>query len=654
MTTVTIVETPVIILIGLVADIFSSCSLQSPPLPTLPPEEEIIYLPVAPGVTYESLPEIVFVDTSPGQIIGCINEGGSDPQGRLNVLFPAAISGDGVIEQLSNDIWVYDGTTWNNVGSTPGLTVVSPPTTIPPYNETWTQYARIRVNSSVIGLNYSLNLSTEIDALKVSINAIIARAELLASDVGALTLSGKDSQLKRSYDLVATPAAFTFVGLNSGYVWTRYIGANNGSYISTGFDALLIALPRIFAESGAFAVNGNTASLSYQRLPMPADAGSYELLGQNVDLSFINYRLDAAAESFAFSGVTAELLRGYVMPANTSSFVGIGQAASLVYARSLTSLVYYTGNGDTQSISSVGFAPGFVALKRRDFAIGTFVHGWFDIVRGAGRYIQPGRGAAEVNNSISLTAFTEDGFSLSFADAFNKSGSGGVDSQYLAWSLPKGAAASSNTNGTLASTVSYNSDVEYSIVTWTGDAATSRTIGHGLSGVPDLVLVKRRADAASVIYAGGAFVGNDKYITFGTSSVITSTTAFSSFESSTFTVGSTFLASAATYVAYAMKIKEGIGDVGTYQGNGTDLFSKNLGYTPKFVIAKNLHTDSTQGEADIFYRPTGGTGYATFLRFSSNAQEQTSTKVQFTSTGFSVDSGGVGNSGTQAFFWAMK
>jgi hypothetical protein len=211
MTTVTVVETPVITLVGLAADIFSSCSLQSPPLPTLPPEEEIIYLPVAPGVTYESLPEITFVDTSPDQIIGCINEVGSDPQGRLNVLFPAAISGDGVIEQLSNNIWVYDGTTWNNVGSTPGPMVVSPPTTIPPYNETWTQYARIRVNSSVIGLNYSLNLSTEIDALKVSIDAIIAQVKIVNSPAAIIALNSLAPQISISAR-VDSPAASVVLG----------------------------------------------------------------------------------------------------------------------------------------------------------------------------------------------------------------------------------------------------------------------------------------------------------------------------------------------------------------------------------------------------------------------------------------------------------
>jgi hypothetical protein len=42
-----------------------------------------------------------------------------DPQTVLNNLFPAATAGSGVIDQTRDELWVYDGTVWDNLGSVP-------------------------------------------------------------------------------------------------------------------------------------------------------------------------------------------------------------------------------------------------------------------------------------------------------------------------------------------------------------------------------------------------------------------------------------------------------------------------------------------------------------------------------------------------------
>lgn len=55
-----------------------------------------------------------------------------NPQTLLNSLFPGAIAGSGVIDQTLDELWVYDGTVWDNLGSVavnytsalpPGLTL---------------------------------------------------------------------------------------------------------------------------------------------------------------------------------------------------------------------------------------------------------------------------------------------------------------------------------------------------------------------------------------------------------------------------------------------------------------------------------------------------------------------------------------------------
>lgn len=88
--------------------------------------DQQLWIPVAPGITYESLPEPPDIfDTTPDAIIGCIANIGLDPQGSLNSAFPLAIQGDGVIQSNNNHVWLYDGSsTWVDIGSSPGPTIL--------------------------------------------------------------------------------------------------------------------------------------------------------------------------------------------------------------------------------------------------------------------------------------------------------------------------------------------------------------------------------------------------------------------------------------------------------------------------------------------------------------------------------------------------
>ena len=168
-TTILAPAAAVFTLTGLPADVFGSCSLQ-PPAPA-PPLEDTIYTPVAPGISYEALPEIVVVDTSPDQIVGCILDTADNAQSRLNALFPDALAGDGVIERRNNDIWVFDGTVWNNVGPTPGPTIQNVTSIVLPYNETAIYDAQVRLGNVVSKFDYALELLTEVEPLTVTISA---------------------------------------------------------------------------------------------------------------------------------------------------------------------------------------------------------------------------------------------------------------------------------------------------------------------------------------------------------------------------------------------------------------------------------------------------------------------------------------------------
>jgi hypothetical protein len=166
MTTTVAPPAAALTLSGLAPSLLQSCILA--PTPAVPPTigDNDIYTPVAPGVTYAALPTVTIVDTSPTQVIGCANDVGTTPQQTLNALFPAAVTGDGVVDRATNDFWVYDGTTWNNVGPNPGPTIVDA-TIVPPWNEILSYDATVRTRLQIQSLDYALALLTEPDPIGV-------------------------------------------------------------------------------------------------------------------------------------------------------------------------------------------------------------------------------------------------------------------------------------------------------------------------------------------------------------------------------------------------------------------------------------------------------------------------------------------------------
>jgi hypothetical protein len=216
MTTISILEPVDLILAANAPDVFSSCSLASPsipPEPPAPPQEQVIYTPVAPGIVYESLPEVVIVDTSPDQIIGCIFDTGNNAQGRLNASFPDAVEGDGVIERRTNDIWVFDGSVWNNVGPTPGPTIQELPTLILPYNETVVYDGLIRLITAVTKFEYALRLLTEVPSLTTLVDATVVKVNVIKPPAASIQLDALAPQISISARVDSLTASTSLTGL---------------------------------------------------------------------------------------------------------------------------------------------------------------------------------------------------------------------------------------------------------------------------------------------------------------------------------------------------------------------------------------------------------------------------------------------------------
>ncbi len=148
-------------------------------------------------------------------------------------------------------------------------------------------------------------------------------------------------------------------------------------------------------------------------------------------------------------------------------------------------VVTYTGNGTSQSITGVGFAPDLVWLKERDD--GAQSSKLLDTTRGATYAIEAdstqNTTSAETNG---LTAFGTDGFTVGSDAAYNAN-----TDTYVAWCWrANGGTTSTNTDGTITSTIQANTAAGFSIVKWTSNNSANQTIGHGLGKAPRFILSK--------------------------------------------------------------------------------------------------------------------------------------------------------------------
>ena len=122
--------------------------------------------------------------------------------------------------------------------------------------------------------------------------------------------------------------------------------------------------------------------------------------------------------------------------------------------------VTYTGNGGTQSITGVGFQPDWTWCKQRNTARN---HGVFDAVRGVTKILYSNDTSGQGTAATSLTSFNSDGFSCGGETETNQNGG-----TYASWNWKANGAGSSNTDGSITSTVSANTTSGFSIVSYTG------------------------------------------------------------------------------------------------------------------------------------------------------------------------------------------
>jgi hypothetical protein len=305
--------------------------------------------------------------------------------------------------------------------------------------------------------------------------------------------------------------------------------------------------------------------------------------------------------------------------------------------------VTYTGNGSTQSISSLDFQPDLVWIKNRD---GIYFHGIFDSIRGANKVISSNNSDIENqhgNWTQQLTSFDSNGFSLGDnSDSGNYVNVSGDD--YVAWCWRAGGtvSANNNTDGDITSTVSANQDAGFSIVKYT-KSGTTGTIAHGLDSAPEMILEKRTDGAAYWNVRVAGITNNNQTIYLNQSSGVGTHPSLNLWTTPTDSVFgyNSANATAGDYIAYCFHSVDGYQKVGSYTGDGTSSGNSIVtGFRPRFVLIKR--TDSA-GDWRIFDSVRNlSNPINNFLRPNESAAETTNSStasIDFLSNGFEPNSG---------------
>ena len=293
----------------------------------------------------------------------------------------------------------------------------------------------------------------------------------------------------------------------------------------------------------------------------------------------------------------------------------------------------YTGNASTNAQTGVGFQPDWLWFKNR---VDTYNHHVFDVIRGVNKQLQVDSTGAESTYSTSMTSFDSDGFTLGNNNNINYNGN-----KHVAWCWKAGGTASSNSNGSVTSTVSANTTAGFSIVKWTGTGSVA-TVGHGLSSAPTAIIIKNYSRAGeNWRYMNIPALGNttslqlDNYGQTGGGSAIFNDTSPTS---TVFTVGTAASVnySGSTMIAYCFHNVRGYQKVGNYNGNGNaNGVFVYCGFKPAWILTKNKEADEDWKLHDI--KRDGYNRKNDFLQPSnSGAESGTSNQIDIVANGFKI------------------
>jgi len=432
-------------------------------------------------------------------------------------------------------------------------------------------------------------------------------------------------------------------------------GTPSSPFVANTWYHIAIISDRSLSNKGKIYINGTEPIYTFLSATASISLQSNVRLGFS-DTRYLNGNIDQLRiyDSALSASQVNELYNETTATANTLNFpTGAGCVAAYPLDSNSNDLSGNYNGTDTSMTYSEGTStnPSLVWTKPRSYADNNQL---WDTIRGAGWTVYSNRTNAQ-NPTIRLdgvSSFNSNGFTIGNWNNINVSGE-----TYVAWNWGSSTLPTINSQGTIPSLVSANDAAGFSIVKYKGEGA-ARTVGHGLTNPPEMVIIKNLDDTRNwIVYHTG--LSSSSYITLNSTAAETTDTRtnggqprpFGPFNSTTFGVNiDNETGHTNNYIAYCWYSVPGYSKIGSYEGNNDsgDQSITELGFQPRFLLLKNVDDtgnwviiDSARGNDEELYPNL------------SNEESNEPNRTTLDSDGFTVRNGRYNNNGDTFIYLAI-
>jgi hypothetical protein len=430
------------------------------------------------------------------------------------------------------------------------------------------------------------------------------------------------------------------IAVSSGkWYWEITVGAVSSRYPDLGIASSTSNLSTGVTSTNLSTINGKRYSANGD-----SESGAYGATFTTNDVIGFALNMDSGTlvcyKNNVSQGTNATGLSGSWMPAvagfNSASFeINFGQrpfaytAPSGFKALCTTNLstptikkpssymdvVTYTGNGGTQTISSLGFSPDLVWVKGRSQVSAN--HILTDRVRGNGASLMSNNTNAEGTRGATLTS---NGFSFTYPDEGGDANFSAAT--YVAWAWDEAPIAGMD------------------IVSYTGTGA-NRTIAHNLGVAPKMMIIKNRTSASDGWAIYHSVIGAGKFLVFSTNSETSSVNIWNNTAptASVFSVGiaDDTNRNNGLFIAYLFSEIEGFSKFGSYTGNGSaDGPFVYCGFRPRWVMIKQSSTAGNNWQIIDAARSDFNFADKVLFPNTSGAETTANATIDIVSNGFKI------------------
>ena len=267
-------------------------------------------------------------------------------------------------------------------------------------------------------------------------------------------------------------------------IYGTNLGSGSGAFAAN--DVLQLAVD--ITNSKAWVGKNNVWYDSTTGTTGNPSAGTNNTFSVNASGMFALFYTNTTAATIGSNINTGQRPFSYTPPTGYSALCAPNLAAPTIKnGAGYMAATTYTGTGAslgvTNTVGSSSFQPDLVWIKSRSAATNNNL---FDAIRGTTNYLISNSAAVNASNANTLTAFNSNGFTVG-TDA-SSIGVNVSAATYVGWQWLAGAGTtSSNTNGSITSTVCVNTTSGFSVVTWTDAVSGAQTVGHGLGVAPSKI-----------------------------------------------------------------------------------------------------------------------------------------------------------------------